>query len=72
MEGYPSRLRGQFAKLIGRQRCMGSSPIPSANGRVAKWLNAVDCKSTPLGSAVRIRLLPPHTPVAQRIEATPF
>ena len=28
-------------------------------GRVAKWLNAADCKSVPEGSAVRICPLPP-------------
>ena len=28
-------------------------------GRVAKWPNAVDCKSIPEGSAVQIRPLPP-------------
>ena len=30
-----------------------------ANGRIAKWPNAADCKSVPSGSMVQIHLLPP-------------
>ena len=34
--------------------------IKSANGGVAKWLNAADCKSVPFGSVVRIHSPPLH------------
>lgn len=30
LDGYSSRLRGQFAKLLGCNRCVGSNPTPSA------------------------------------------
>ena len=30
MEGYSSDLRGQYAKLIDRNRCRGLNPLPSA------------------------------------------
>ena len=31
VEGYPSGLRGFFAKEIGVSACIGSNPIPSAS-----------------------------------------
>ena len=53
-------------QLTCNQQVVGSSPVSgtifimtNTYGRIAKWLNAADCKSVPSGSMVRIHLLPP-------------
>ena len=55
---------GSVAQLVEQwieAPCVGSSILSRATifGGVAKWLNAADCKSAPLGSAVRICPPPP-------------
>ena len=61
-----STMCAEIAQLVEQLTCnqqvTGSIPVFGTIlcGKVAKWLNAADCKSAPSGSLVRIQSFPPQ------------